>query len=97
MIPAEGLMVNNRRGFRYPAHLTEREAMLYVGQESIEAAIVDESAGGLGIVVEVVGRLAPGLTVEIEEEGSGSKRRAAKITHIKPDELDVVRVGLEWV
>lgn len=90
-------MVNNRRSFRYPAHLAEREATLYVGQESMESAIVDESAGGLGIVVEAVGRLVPGLAVEIEEEGSGLKRRAAKITHIKPDEFDVFRVGLEWV
>jgi hypothetical protein len=88
-------MINVRRSFRYPAHLTEREATLHCGKEQIAAAIVDESAGGLGVIVADAGGLAPGVTLEIEEIGTQRARRTAKVTHVDLDD-DLYRVGLEW-
>lgn len=89
-------MINTRRSFRYPAHLSEREARLYCGGAVIAAAIVDESAGGLGVIVAETGTLVPGTILEIEEIGAKWPRRQAKVTHVDPEEMKLFRVGLEW-
>lgn len=90
-------MANNRRSFRYPAHLAQREATLFVGEEVIAAAIVDESAGGMGVVVADASGLLAGRLVDFEEEVPSQGRRVAKITHVRPDDFELFRIGLEWV
>lgn len=90
-------MENHRRSFRYPAHVAQREVTLYVGAVAIGAAVVDESAGGMGVIVADASGLKTGKTIDFEEIGPIQNKRLAKVTHVLPDDFELFRIGLEWI
>jgi hypothetical protein len=77
--------------------MAEREATLFVQGGCIEAAIVDASDGGVGVIVADPASLSLGQAVEFQELDPPGAKRAARITHIEPTDFSLTRVGLQWV
>jgi hypothetical protein len=87
-------MSEHRRSFRYPEHMAEREATLFVQGARIEAAVVDVS--GVGVIVADPKPLRIGLELEFQELDPGSPKRRVKVTHIAPTDFSLIRIGLQW-
>ena len=91
-------MPENRRHVRFPEHLADREGLVFHNGHSLKALVIDESAGGLGVIVESGARLVQGQVLEFAEHGPTQLRRRFRVAHVSSQsEYSVMRVGLEWL
>lgn len=90
-------MPEHRRSFRYPAHLAERDATVYIDGEGYESVIIDESMGGVAILLPRNVAVRAGQQLDVEEIGVPVGRKLARVMHALPEEPGIQRVGLEWL
>ena len=86
------LLEDRRRRERMPA-LEEGTHIWLTGSRRVPVELIDESAGGIGIVIpEASFNLGPLVDVDYQGE-----RRTASVAYLKTNKDGGYRLGLEWV
>jgi hypothetical protein len=89
---APSLIADRRLRERTPA-LQEGTHIWLTGTKRVAVEVVDESAGGIGIVIpDASFNLGP--RVDVEYQG---RRRPAIVAYLKKNDDGQYRLGLEWV
>ena len=91
--PAEIGIDDRRSSQRMPPVVEGMIIWLRLGRH-IRATVLDQSNGGLGVLVAPETNVAPGSKVEVE---LGQGTRMAEVANVRDREDGLLRVGLAWV
>lgn len=89
--------MDQRRSFRFPEHLAQRESVVTIGKTNVPALLVDLSEEGAGVIIDESPTFAPGDYVHFRELERPNAPRWARVTHLFTEDDGFLRVGLEWV
>ena len=89
----EAVTAEDRRGTERWSSETEPTFIWVSVRDRVQAELIDESAGGAGLIVPSDERFEVGFQVRVEIHG---RRRTANVVYAAESESGEFRLGLEW-
>lgn len=87
---------NRRIANRIPVEGAGGVGQLLVQEKTIPVLIVNESAGGLGLVAVHVPDLTPATRVRFRSIVRSVEGRIASLRYVREADGDIYRIGLQW-